>query len=100
MRSLVCYTQLPELWDIFKKIISISPINEGGFTLINAGVYLNNYETSREAAIFNNVTPRELPQITHQEFWELMEYFLDRTNEKFLEKKRLEIDKLKRKKRK
>ena len=84
LRILVLYTQLRELWDIFKKIISISPVNDTGFTLINAGVYLKGYNY-------------EQLQVTHQEFWDLMEHFLKRINEKFLERKRLHREELKRK---
>ena len=87
LRTLVRYTQLPELWSIFKNIILISPIEEYGFTLVNAEVFLKDYDYERI-------------QVTHYEFWNIMTYFLGRMNEKFMDKKKLRIDEMKRKGRK
>lgn len=84
LRTLVLYTQLTELWNIFKKIILISPFEEYGFTLVNAEAYLKNYNF-------------ELIQVTHEEFWNVMTHFLERMNEKFLEKKKIKMEETKRK---
>ena len=80
MRSIVRYTILPELWDIFVRIIAISPVSDSGFTLSNADTYLNGCK---------------LPEITHEGFWCTMMYFLRRMNEQFRLKKELKLRQLK-----
>ena len=69
LRRLITLTVLPELWSAFQTIISISPVTKNGFSLVGASSFLDGYE---------------LPQVTHSEFWTVMKYFLNRTNEKFL----------------
>lgn len=75
LRSMVLYTQLPELWDIFRDIIAISPMTEIGFTLLGASDYLAGYDL-------------EALQVTHREFWKTMIGFLSRINSNFLAKKK------------
>ncbi len=75
LRGLVLYTLLPELWDIFKKIIAISPMTETGFSLTGADAFLNGYP--------------EVLQVTHSEFWKCMTYFLSRMNIKYNERRKL-----------
>lgn len=74
LRQLCRTTLLPELWDIFQTILFISPSSENGLNLSGAQAYL--YDA-------------ELPQVTHQEFWNIMCYFLRRSNEKFFAKMKL-----------
>ena len=66
--SMTRYTPLPYLWDAFQTIIAVSPTNEGGFSLSGAQCYLEGCEPI---------------EVTHSEFWNVMIYFLKRTNEKF-----------------
>ena len=79
MYDLTLYTLLPELWEIFSIIITVSPMTESGFTLAGASTYIQNCE---------------LPQVTHREFWRVMIYFLNRTNTKFLERKKAKMRQL------
>jgi hypothetical protein len=78
MRYLVLYTPLLELWDIFQKIIVISPTTETGFTLSGAELILKGIKL-------------KALQVTHFEFWETMIFFLGRLNEKFLLRKKLAL---------
>ena len=80
MLDLALYTLLPELWEAFSIIITVSPMTETGFTLTGADIYIQNCE---------------LPQVTHREFWRVMIYFLNRTNSKFMERKKAKMKQLK-----
>lgn len=73
LRSLVKYTDLPYIWDIFSDVISLSPMDDRGFTLQILETYLNGLEPL---------------QMTHQEFWKTIRYFLMRINEKLAEKRK------------
>jgi hypothetical protein len=75
-KSLVLYTQLPELWDIFRRVISLSNFNpDSGYSLDNLEVVLN----------YSNI---HLAQLTHNIFWSILIYFLDRTNQIYFARKR------------
>jgi hypothetical protein len=78
LRPLVLYTELPYMWDVFRDIISISPMTENGFTLSCAEFYLNGMEPL---------------QVTHQEFWYMIRYFLGRMNDKFYERRKQKLSK-------
>jgi len=71
MRNLILYTDLPLVWKIFQNIVTISPVTEQGYTLTGAQAYLSGLEGL---------------QLTHDEFWNAMTYFLSRLNEKFIMK--------------
>lgn len=77
LRSLIKYTYLSELWEIFLTMISISPSTDHGLTINNAGLYLDGVTV----------------QVTHQEFWWVITYFLGRMNEKFREKQKAALAK-------
>jgi hypothetical protein len=77
LKNLIKYTYLPELWDVFNTVLSISSASENGMTLDNAMVYLKDFDISRL-------------QLTHSRFWLIMKYFLDRTNKKFLSKLKMQ----------
>lgn len=76
LRSITLYTKLPELWELFQKIIAISPMNEIGFTMVGADSILRDYD-------------KESLQISHNNFWKVMIYFLSRVNDKFMERKKM-----------
>jgi len=78
MRHLILYTPLLELWNIFQRIIRVSPVTETGFTLTGAEMILKGIKL-------------KVLQVTHFEFWEIMIFFLDRLNEKFLMRKKLAL---------
>ena len=75
LRYIFLYTDIPELWNIFKSIIAISPMTEVGFSMLGANAYLEHY-------------PKVL-QVTHGEFWKTMAYFLGRMNARFNERRKL-----------
>jgi len=79
------YTPLAELWYIFQTILVISPTTEIGFTMMGADVFLKGYDFV-------------LGQVTHREFWRVMVYFLNRTNEKFRERRKSKLAQLGRRK--
>ncbi len=86
MRSLVLYTYLLDLWGIFNDIVTISPTTDMGFTLSCADVYLRDIDKGNK--LFNS--------ISHGDFWRTMIYFLNRTNAKFQEKRKLSLAKTRR----
>jgi len=66
VKDLIKYTCLPELWAIFNKVINISPLRETGFSLELMDTYLKN------STHYCNWSQKE--------FWDSMEYFLNRIN--------------------
>jgi len=76
LRSITLYTQLPELWEIFRNIVSISIVDDSGFTMSGADAYLRYYDV-------------ESLHVTHHMFWSIMVYFLNRVNEKFRERRKM-----------
>lgn len=69
LRSLVLETPLPQLWRIFTRIVNASQVTDAGLTLTGAQAYL------MEAPVI---------QVDHGTFWTAMNYFLQRTNAKYL----------------
>jgi hypothetical protein len=69
--SLYCLTYctyLPELWEIFEVVYTMSPLDASGyFTITMMNQYINDME---------------IDFITHKEFWDTMSYFLYRVNNK------------------
>ena len=80
LRSLVKYTILPELWTIFVRITTISPVSESGFSLSNSSTYLDGCK---------------LPEVSHKNFWDTMMYFLRRMNEQFRLKMQMKRNQIK-----
>lgn len=65
MFNLIKYTPLPELWEIFEIVISLSSQDsQGYFTLGRVGDYIKDLNLN----------------VTHKEFWFAMNYFLHRKN--------------------
>lgn len=102
LRSLIKYTILPELWDIFSRILSISSMSDSGFTLSNAGSYFINYPNPnpfiQEFTIGDNCEKENFNiynMLTFEEFWSVMMYFLKRVNENFRVKRELKLKQLK-----
>jgi len=76
MKNLIKYTKLPELWEVFNTILSLSSFSENGLTLDGASAFLNGFDYGRL-------------QVTHATFWHIMRYFLSRANSKFIAKQKL-----------
>jgi hypothetical protein len=75
VRPFLLYTELPELWEIFNEIISISTIDSNGFLSLSAlDVYLK----------YNSI---EIT-VNKRDFFYIMSYFLDRQNEYILNKRK------------
>jgi len=74
MKDLILYTDLPELWDAFMTVITISPLDSMGFmTLALAKDYIADIDTP----------------YTAEEFWKAMRFFLSRFNEDINKKRKL-----------
>jgi len=75
LRDLILYTPLPELWDVFCRIVTISPLDSQGYlTLTMAEPVIKSLNLN----------------VTHEEFWVAMTEFLSRKNHKILLKKKRE----------
>lgn len=61
------FSPLPELWDIFNTVVSMSPSNKYGFSLLMARDYI-------DTVFINN------RNWSMEEFWMCMNYFLSRMN--------------------
>lgn len=61
------YTQLPELWELFNKAVSISSMTSDGLLTLSLLDTMLQY------------SDKEL-DVTYDEFWEAMTYFLNRSN--------------------
>ena len=70
LKNLIIYTKLPEIWKIFNTVISLGSITESGFSLMGTQDFL-----------------RDMPidlDVTYDEFWRAMSYFLLRLNREVL----------------
>ena len=74
MRSLVLYTELPELWDIFISAIKIAPVSKFGYSLLGLQTYFEVGDT--------------LLSCNKRKFWEVINYFLYRVNSLFMAKQK------------
>jgi len=75
MKSLVLYTSILPLWEIFECAIELSPLDaQGYFTITMVDSIIRDIEL----------------EINPTTFWNTMRYFLYRQNKKIIEKRRLD----------
>lgn len=76
------FTSLPQLWETFELVTSVSSVTDNGYlTITMLDTYLN----------FNN----KILKVTHKDFWETMSYFLYRRNEDIYRKQKSKLKGLK-----
>ena len=80
MQSILLFTDLPILWEIFQLAVGMNPPTESGFSLMGL-------------PLVKEFNPRlfSLVQSTYHEFTKAMTYFLQRMNEQFMERMRLRV---------
>jgi len=75
VRSLILYTPLYELWEIFESAIELSPLDAHGFFTLT---------------MIDSITRDIEIEINPKSFWQVMRYFLYRQNKKVADKRRIE----------